>query len=128
MYRNREFKHRTFLESFTNSCKGLGYIIRHERNARRMILLAIGALMLGTIFHLSVTEWSIVMLTIGMVICCEIINTLVEYLADLFRRKYDNRIKVLKDMASAAPLFASTIALIVAALIFLPKIVESFKY
>jgi diacylglycerol kinase len=122
MYRNREFKHRNFMDSFNNSRKGLSYIIRHERNARRMIALAIGALILAAILRISITELAIVMLTIGMVICCEIVNTLVEYLADLFRHKYDNRIKVLKDMASAAPLFASIIALIIAGLIFLPKI------
>lgn len=121
-YKNKEFQHRTFTQSFINSLTGLFYIIKHERNARRMFLAAFVAVGAGFYFRISRMEWLALILTIAIVIGSEIYNTLVEYLADLFRKKYDKRIKILKDLASAAPLFSSFISLIIAAIIFLPKI------
>lgn len=123
-YKNKEFQHRTFLESFKNSMTGLFYIVKHERNSRRMFLAAFMAIAAGFYFNISRIEWLALILTIAIVIVSEIYNTLVEYLADLFRKKYDRRIKILKDLASAAPLFASFISLIIAAIIFIPKIIK----
>lgn len=121
-YKNKEFQHRSFLESFKNSLTGLFYIVKHERNARRMFIAAVAIVIAGFYFQITRLEWLALILTIAIVIVSEIYNTLVEYLADLFRKKYDKRIKILKDLASAAPLFSSFISLIVAAIIFFPKI------
>jgi diacylglycerol kinase len=89
-----------------------------------MTTLGAASIVAGVLFHLSLTEWAILTLTIGLVLCAELMNTLVEYLCDLFRPKYDQRIKVLKDLASAAPLFASIVSLTIAALLFVPKILR----
>jgi len=86
-----------------------------------MTFLGTAAVTAGIVFRISRIEWLALVLTVGLVFSAELINTLVEYLCDLFRPKYDLRIKVLKDLASAIPLFASGISLIVAALIFVPK-------
>lgn len=124
MYQNKEFKHRTFKESLSNSLIGFYYIFKHERNARRMFAFAALAIIAAIILRLSLIEWAVLLVTISTVIISEIFNTLVEYLADLFRKKYDLRIKILKDLASAAPLFASFVSIIIGAIIFLPKILK----
>ena len=54
---------------------------------------------------------------IGMVLVCEILNTCIEKLCDLYSLKNDERIRFIKDLAAAAVLVSAFAALIIAMLI-----------
>jgi diacylglycerol kinase len=121
------YKHRNLKESFSSAFSGLIYTIKTERNARIILSVGIVALLAALWLRLSLAECAIIIMTVALVFVCETFNTLVEDLIDLFRKKYDPRIKLLKDMASAAVFLSSLASLGVGLLIFLPKIIALFK-
>lgn len=63
--------------------------------------------------------WAIGILTIGLVLVAELINSSLEALADRLHPEQHPEIRVAKDMAAGAVLIASLIAVAVAALFFL---------
>src|SRR5690625_1129353 len=102
---------------------GLKIIIK-ERNFRIHLiatLLVIGA---GLYFNLNVIEWAIVILIIGIVLITEMFNSVIEQTIDHVKPEIHPTAKLIKDMSAGAVLVASIIAIIIGALIFLPKITD----
>ena len=118
----KTYKHKNLKDSFLSAASGFLYTLKTERNARIIVVFGIVALAAAWRLGLPPHEWAVIILTVALVFICETFNTLVEDIIDLFRKKYDPRIKALKDMASAAVLLASLASIAVALLIFLPKI------
>ena len=67
-----------FFHSFTYPIKGLRYAYRNEQNLAFDIGMALVVSILAFVFELSRTEWAILLLTMGLVISCELINTAIE--------------------------------------------------
>ena len=121
------YKHKNLKDSFLSAFSGFLYTLKTERNARIILIIGVLALLAAWQLGLSLNECAVIILTVALVFICETFNTLVEDIIDLFRKKYDPRIKLLKDMASAAVLLASLASIAVALLIFLPRILCLFK-
>lgn len=123
----KTYKHKNLKESFLSALSGLIYTVKTERNARIILGIGILALFLARWFNLSSAECATIILSVALVFICETFNTLVEDIIDLFRKKYDPRIKLLKDMASAAVFLSSLASIGIACFIFLPKVIALFK-
>ena len=80
----------------------------------------------GFIFKINKYEWAILVLTIGLVISCELVNTAIEAVVDLVTEEYHPLAKVAKDTAAAAVLIFAFVAVIVGLIIFVPKILLLF--
>lgn len=90
------------------------------------ILATIGVIAMGIIFHISLIEWLFVILIIGLVIATELINTSIEAVVDLACKEIDPVAKVAKDTAAAAVMVFALIAIALALIIFVPKIIDIF--
>ncbi|MBR4178702.1 MAG: diacylglycerol kinase family protein [Bacilli bacterium] len=112
------------LNSFTYPIKGLKYAYRNEQNLAVDVGIAALVVIFGFIFNINKYEWAIVMLTIGLVISCELINTAIEATVDLVTEEYHPLAKVAKDTSAAAVFVFAIVAVIVGLIIFLPKIVN----
>jgi len=121
------YKHKRFKDSLKSSILGLIYTVKEERNAKIILVLGLCAFCLAWLLGVSLHEYAVITLTVALVFICEVFNTLIENVLNLIRRKHDMRIKVLKDMASAAVLLSSLASIGVALVIFLPKILKLFK-
>ena len=110
------------IKNFGYACKGLLIAWREEQNFRVELLIALVAIILSLILHITKTEWAIVSLTIFTVLSVEALNTALEEVCDKFHPDHDPHIGKIKDLAAAAVLLVSIGALIVALLIFLPYI------
>ncbi len=110
------------LASFKYAFKGLYNLIRTERNARIHIAAAIGTVLAGWWLDLSVTEWSLVTLCIGMVIAAEGFNTAIEKLTDLVSPAYHPLAEKVKDIAAGAVLAVAIAAAVVGLMVFIPKL------
>lgn len=88
-----------------------------------MVQTAIGALMVvaGFYFKISATEWMLQTLAIGMVLCVEGLNTAVEKVADFIHPEYHEKIGFIKDIAAGAVFFAALTAIVIGAIIYVPK-------
>lgn len=72
--------------------------------------------------RVSAHEWCILVLTIAVIWSAEIMNTAIEHLTDLVSPNYHPLAERTKDAAAGAVLALSIAAVVVAAIIFLPKL------
>ena len=108
--------------SFKYAFKGIFDLFRSQPNAKIHLLAAVVVIAAGFYFSLSKTEWGIVLLTIFLVLAAEAFNTAIEYLTDLVSPEYHVLGGKTKDVAAAGVLLVAMGAVMVAVVIFLPKI------
>ncbi len=109
------------LKSLGFALSGIWAFFSTEQNGRIQLIAAFVITAAGFYFKISLLEWCIQSLCIAMVITLEMINSAIEKSIDLYIKDFHPKVKYIKDVAAAAVLVASVIALIVAAIIYLPK-------
>lgn len=119
----REKKKRSFISSVKNCINGFIFINVNEDNFKREIFMGIIALILSYLLKVSKIEFLIIILVIGMVLLCEVINTACERLVDLVSPGYNKLAGEVKDIMAFAVLLSSFISLVVGVIIFVPKII-----
>ncbi len=113
-----------FFLSFTYAIKGLKYAYRNEQNLAFDIGMSILVVIAGFLFKVSISEWALLALTIGIVLSLELINTAIEAVVDLVTEDYHPLAKVAKDTSAAAVFICAIASVIVGLIIFLPKIIN----
>jgi diacylglycerol kinase len=111
------------IDSFRHALSGWATLIRWTPNARIHLATAMATVMAGLWLGLSLTEWAILSLTIGLVIAAEFLNSALELSIDLASPNVNPLAKSAKDMAAGAVLFAAFVAVIVGLLILGPPLV-----
>ena len=109
------------LRSFRHAFAGLRFLME-ENNARFHVFVAVIVLSAGFYIKLSSIEWAIIVAQIGLVLVVETLNTAIEKLCDFVSPEYHQLIGKVKDLAAAAVLIMSTVAVIIGIIIFLPKL------
>ena len=112
------------LNSFKYAFEGLKYAFIYEQNLTVHILATIIVILIDILFKISIFEWIAIFLIIGLVIATELINTSIEATIDLVTDEINPLAKIAKDTAAAAVLVFGLTALIIGALIFMPKIIN----
>jgi diacylglycerol kinase len=116
------------LKSFGPAFRGIWAAFKTQHNFRIHMLAMIVVINGGFFFKLSLAEWSLVVVALGLVLAAELINTAIEWLVDLVSPDYSEKAGIIKDVAAGAVLLAALIAVIIAALVFLPKILKTFHF
>lgn len=114
------------LKSFKYAFAGLFDLFRSQPNALIHLLAAVVVVIAGFYFQLSEVEWCMVSLMIALVFAAEAFNTALEYLTDLVSPGYHPLAGKAKDASAAAVLITAIGAVVVAIIIFLPKIALLF--
>lgn len=117
-------------ESFvTNRLKSVGYafkglvtLIKTENSIKLQLIIAALVTIAGFYYKISTTEWLIQLVMVAMVMSVEGVNTAIEHIADFVHPEQHKKIGLIKDIAAGAVFIASIIAVIVACVIYLPKI------
>ena len=112
------------MKRFADAFNGIFCSVKSQKNMKIHIAAAIIVIGFGFFFEVSPTEWSLLILTIGLVIAAEIFNTAIEWLCDFIEPNHDKKIGLIKDAAAGAVLVLSIAAFAVGLLIFLPKILN----
>lgn len=99
------------MKKFTVAFNGLWQALTHRSVLIQFILMC-AAMVASFIFKFTYFENLVLGLCFGLVIVAEILNTCIEKLCDVVSPVKDERIKVIKDMAAGAVLFAAIVALI----------------
>jgi diacylglycerol kinase len=109
------------LRSFHFAWQGLIRFFKEEHNAR--IHLAATIIVILFAIRLKVDRVDAVILTIvvGLVWIAEIFNTAIEKTMDHLSPRRHPEVKYIKDLSAAAVLVSSIVAIIVGAVIFIPK-------
>ena len=109
------------MKKFRDAFGGLGLALK-EKSVRIQCVLGVLAIIGGIIIRLDCYEWLAFVICIGLVISLEIVNSVIEKLCDLYSERYDERIRIIKDMSSGFVLSASICALIVCIITLLRRI------
>ncbi|WP_341903232.1 diacylglycerol kinase family protein [Fluviicola taffensis] len=113
------------LKSFKYAFAGLKTLFIEEHNARIHLVSAVIAIGLGFALKISLNEWISLIVVMGLVFICELINTSLEAMADFASPEKHPQIKKVKDLAAASVLISAVVALLVGIIIFYPKITEA---
>lgn len=114
------------INSFKYAIEGFVCAFKQEQNMMIHISVAILVVLAGLLLKISLLEWLIIIILIGLVIGTELINTSLEAVVDLTCRDKNALAKIGKDTAAAAVLVFAITSLVAGLIIFLPKILELF--
>ncbi|PQJ23155.1 diacylglycerol kinase [Tenacibaculum sp. SG-28] len=107
--------------------KGIHTLVKSEDSIKAQLGFALFATIMGFLFSISNTEWMLQFLVIGLVLVAEAINTAIEKIADFIHPEYHEKIGAIKDIAAGAPAIAALISLLMAGIIYIPKIITLFS-
>ncbi len=122
-----KYKDKTFLQGVGYCLEGISHTFKNERNFRIEILLGILAVILSFLLKISILEWVIIVFMITLVLVLELVNTAFESMVDLYTQEYNKIAKATKDVIAGAVLVTCLFSLVIAFLIFFPKIMEVIK-
>lgn len=112
------------IASFKAAFNGIYIALKSEWNLRFHFIVAFIVITLAAILKFSILEFSVLFLTIGIVISIEMINTSIEEICNYIQPEKHELIKKVKDISAGAVLISSIIAFIVGMALFLPKILH----
>lgn len=112
-----------FLRGFVYAAQGIKASIHAQRNLKVQAVIALTTVGAGFYFHITITEWCLILLTIGLVMGLEMINSAVEGFVDIVSPDYRPLAGRVKDIAAGAVLFAAILSVIIGVLIFRKYIV-----
>lgn len=107
----------TLLKSFDHAVQGLVSAVRHQRNMRIHMAVALIVLVASIFLDVSPLELVIVFASIAFVLMAELINTAIEAVVDIITDEFDPRAKAAKDLSAGAVLVAAINSLVVAYLV-----------
>jgi diacylglycerol kinase len=107
---------------FRAAFSGLRRLITSERHFQIHLVAATCAIILAAFLDFSRVEWTILILTIGMVLVAEGLNSAIERAIDITTPSFHPLAKASKDIAAAAVLIAAIISVIVGLVLYGPKL------
>ncbi len=118
---------RKWVESANYAIEGILHAAKTERHLRYHFLAAVLILLLSLIFGVTQTEFIAIVIVAIIVLSVEMLNTAIEATVDIIFKEYDNRAKIIKDIAAGAVLTASVGAAVIGYIIFLPYLKNVFE-
>ncbi len=111
--------------SFKYAWAGVCYAFATQRNFRIHTFIGIFAVSLGAFLGIEAIEMAVITMTCAIVMVLELINTAIESVVDLtVKQSYHELAKIAKDCAAGAVLVSAIAALMVAAFILLPPLLQ----
>ncbi|MBO5349828.1 MAG: diacylglycerol kinase family protein [Clostridia bacterium] len=107
---------------FIYALKGWKQALKTEKNLKFDCIVAIIIIVFGFILKISISEWIVCILLIGLVIFAELMNTAIETVVDMYTTEKNKLAGKAKDISAGAVLVTAIIAAIIGCIIFIPKI------
>ena len=112
--------------TFLCALRGIKATIKTEQNFRVDLIIATIVVAMGFILRINFIEWLFCVISIGLVLFAEMMNTAVETVVDLYTREKNELAKKAKDISAGAVLILAINTAIVGCVIFIPKIIALF--
>lgn len=110
------------INSFKYAFNGIKEALTTEDNLAFHLIASVFVIIFAYFFKFSLIEFSIVIITISMVIMAEITNTIIEKLSDIINPEKSEKIRIIKDMSAAVVLLSAICAVLIMAFLFAPKL------
>ncbi len=110
------------IKSFGYALQGLKSFFKTQHNAWIHVAATVVVIVAGFVFKVSSMEWIALSFAIALVFISELFNTAIEFLCDKISPELDPKIKLVKDISAAAVLIAAIVAVVIGAIVFVPKV------
>jgi diacylglycerol kinase (ATP) len=120
---SRKFSVPARIRSFKYAIRGLWWLIREEHNSWIHFAVVVILIPVCIVLRLSLIEWTLITICIGLVLAMELVNSAIERLADKISPQRDSDIGKIKDIAAAAVLVSAIAAAVVGLIILVPKFI-----
>ena len=110
------------LKGIIIAINGMFFLLKNEEAIKVQSFIFLIIIALGFYFEITSKEWIIHIILIGFILTTEALNTVAEKICDLINPKYDERIKLIKDISAGAVSFAVLSSLIILVIIYFPYI------
>jgi diacylglycerol kinase (ATP) len=110
------------LKGIIIAINGMFFLLKNEEAIKVQSFVFLIIIALGFYFEITSKEWIIHIILIGFILTTEALNTVAEKICDLINPKYDERIKLIKDISAGAVSFAVLSSLIILLIIYFPYI------
>lgn len=107
------------LQSFRHAFEGIFSAICTEAHIRFHIVAAVYVFLFAYLGEFTETQWTVLILTVAVVITAELINTAIERLCDIYTTEENKNIKFIKDVSAGAVLVCAIGAAIIALFLFI---------
>lgn len=121
----KDIRLRRVPKSFKYAARGIWHVLRTEQNIQIHTVATAVVVVLAILLHITATEWAILLLTIGLVLSGEILNTVVEDFLDIIHPEHHESVRRIKDAIAGAVLLSAGIAVAEGVIIFGPRIVAA---
>ena len=102
--------------------RGAWLLLKKEPSIQVQFFIAICVTIAGFCYEISNVEWMMQIFAIGLVMSTEGINTTIEEIADFIHPDFHSKIGLIKDLAAGAVFISAIVAVIIAGIIYIPKI------
>ena len=114
-------KKQSLCTAFLIAFKGIGFAFK-ERNFLIAVFCAIVSIILSFILKISHLEWIAILFCIALVLCLEMLNTVIEKTIDHLHPQQHSKAGEIKDIAAGSVLVAVIFSGVIGGIVFLPKI------
>ncbi len=122
-----KFKSSSIAESISNAIRGLKLAISSQRNFRIEVPIAFIVLISALILRFSITDICILILTIAMVLICELLNSVIEFTLDaVYKNNYSKLVEMAKDMSAGMVLLVAGISFLIGIILFGKYVIKLF--
>ena len=115
---------RSFLRNLTFALNGIRLVIHSERHFQYHLVATTFVIIVGCLLSISSIEWLFVGSAVFSVLTAESFNTAIERLCNEITTERKTSIKIIKDTAAGAVLLSVFYSLLIAIVIFVPKILS----
>lgn len=123
-----KYSETNFFKSFGYALHGFRVALKSQRNFVRQLVMGTLAVIFAIILRFSAVEFCILFILIAMVLICELLNSVIEFMLDsVFKNKYSKLVEMSKDMAAAAVCVASFCSVLTGIMLFFGKIIPLLK-
>ena len=113
----------SLLESFYHALNGVKVALKGQRNLRIHFMITPCVLLLAYLLQVEAWGYALLILSIGLVITAELMNTAIEHMVDIQAGyRYHLSARYAKDTAAAAVMLSALTAVLVGLAVFLPRL------
>lgn len=113
-----------WFKKFFYAFRGMFSSIKEEKSMIFHLITMLLVFAISITLKINVNQWIPIIFASGFVIAVELINTALENLIDMVSFEYNINAQKVKDISAAATLVAAIVAITIAGLVFIPRIME----
>lgn len=119
----KKFQSKSFAKSAIYALNGLRLVFKTQRNFRKHLVIAVVLIGMAIFFKLNPVELCMVILVNALVLICELINSIIEFVIDAYyKTRWAKLAKMSKDMGAGVVLISSIIAVLITSILVGAKI------